>query len=282
MSSSLVGDIAVIMVIYNRRLHECQTYNSLAYSAQNTREKITLIVIDNSPTKMYDEGDHNCFSIHYIHNIDNPGVSKAYNQGAELASSMAKKWLLLTDQDTIFPANSMDTYIKGIINDYKQQIFVPRLYYSKGLLSPVKYLFKRGWPLNNIEQGVHSFRYLSVINSGMLVNLELFLKVNGYNEKVRLDFSDYVFIDRVKQYHRTFTILNIDCVQEVSFEVNSSKDLSLLRFKYFCEGARNATDKWYDYPMLLLNVILRGVKLTLQHRSISFVNYIFRYYLIGI
>ena len=55
------------------------------------------------PGSIVDGAELDGFRIHYISDPTNPGVSKAYNVGFELARQLNKKWLLLLDQDTVFP-----------------------------------------------------------------------------------------------------------------------------------------------------------------------------------
>ncbi len=72
----------------------------------------------------------------------------------------------------------------------------------------------------------------------MLVKLEAFHEVGGYNEKVKLDFSDFQFIERFRKVYKTFYVIDIICEQDFSDD-EISLPTQAKRFRYYCEGARN-------------------------------------------
>jgi GT2 family glycosyltransferase len=274
---TIISNISIIMVLYNRKPDESEAFISLHESAKNLNTIFHIILVDNSPLPLFTKSElreFKHFTIEYLHNSDNPGVSKAYNQGVRIAKENKKQWVLLSDQDTTFPIDALTQYINAIIEDSTEKVFVPLLHFTQGIFSPVKYSMGRGWMLSTIRRGKHSFKKYSVVNSGILIFIETFVNAGGYKESVKLDFSDFVFIERVKKVHTTFTLLNLDCTQEASFDVNTTLESALIRFQYYCEGARNMEYSHFSDRLCKFFVLLRGIKLAIHYNSSQFIRHL--------
>src|SRR5690606_15818190 len=99
-----------------------------------------IYVYDNSPN-IDEEAIANPF-VFYVHDNKNPGVSKAYNEGAKFAKDNGKNWILLLDQDTQLPEDFLRK-IEENIHEYPPcQLYAMRLYSNTVLLSPSGYRFK--------------------------------------------------------------------------------------------------------------------------------------------
>ena len=117
--------LIAIVVIYNMELAHSKTFQSLNKALKKKNQILDLMVYDNSPNKQFhsEEFQLESFQVFYVSDINNPGVSKAYNTGFKRAESMGKKWMLLLDQDTDFPENVFDA--RGILH--------PWIFFSNGL-----------------------------------------------------------------------------------------------------------------------------------------------------
>jgi hypothetical protein len=120
---------------------------------------------------------------------------------------------------------------------------------------------------------------LAPVNSGMLVDLKAFYEVGGYNEKVKLDFSDFQFIERFRKVHKTFYVMDLICEQDFSDD-EISCPAQAKRFRYYCEGARNIEKEgawdWIQYNSF---VFLRAVRLTIRYGNASFLRTYFNTFL---
>ena len=231
---------------------------------------LDLFVYDNSYHSQNIK-KHAGINITYWHDNQNSGVSKAYNTGVAHAKRHQKKWLLLLDQDTTLPCTILEDYEKAIIKNPEVQLFAPILYLNNGrIFSPCTYRFKRGFYPEKMTPGIHSFDRLSPVNSGIVVGVDAFYKAGGYNIKVKLDFSDFQFIERFRKIYPSFYVLDVKCQQdfsddEVSFSVQQ------VRFGFFCEGARNIEKEglwdWVQYNTV---VFLRALKLCFKYKSPNF------------
>jgi hypothetical protein len=263
--------VLAIIVVYNEILDFSETLNSLDKSNLKN-EKIDVFVYDNSPKKQnFKLSKFNNYDIQYFHDPLNSGISKAYNKGAEIARQMGKSWLLFLDQDTNFGIDFIEK-TKLAINQFPRvNLFAPILKLSsKKILSPYNFRLFYGTHLKTISPGLKDLSTCQPINSGIIIKLDSFEETGGYNEKVKLDFSDHQFLEKFKQMENKFVIINSIGIQNFSAdETNFMKILS--RFKYYCDGALNfETKSAFNYFCLHFFLILKMLKQTIKHRDLQF------------
>ncbi|MFT7420312.1 MAG: GT2 family glycosyltransferase, partial [Arcticibacterium sp.] len=144
------ADLAIIMVLYNQKISESKTYKTLLRSFQNIAltEHIDLFIYDNSPVPMPENmaSELDVFNITYTSDVDNPGITKAYNEGFKWAKSQGLNWILLLDQDTEMSNNAIEHYVKAINKENKISVFAPILLLSNNkIFSPFKQIFRKGF-----------------------------------------------------------------------------------------------------------------------------------------
>lgn len=264
--------ILAVLVLYKTRLEDSETFISLSNSLKNSNLTMDVVVYDNSPTPMVSESEciSDCWRINYLHDETNPGVSTAYNTGFKIAKKLQKRWLLLLDQDTFFPENAFVEYSKAIQENQDIYLFAPIVISKNKIISPCRYFLNRGYSFRKVKPGVYNFHTKSLINSGMLIHVEAFQRAGGYNEKIRLDFADHSFIDRYKANYSNFAVINLWCFQNFSGKQHMTTNSALVRFAYYCEGARNRAVNKLDYFPLMLVTILRSTKLSLKYMDLRF------------
>lgn len=278
-----INDIFAVVVTYNSLFQGSDTMRSLNLSLQKTNKRLDILIYDNSPINQhayYDGLTLDRFKITYLSDISNPGVSAAYNTAAKIAKKHDKKWILLLDQDTNFSENIFDAYT-GAISAYSHDIklFVPILKLKDGrIFSPSRYKLKRGFMLKNISPGLHNLKSLSPVNSGMLIDIKAFFEVGGYNEKVRLDFSDFQFIERFKRSFTTLYVVDSVALQDFSDEeINLNSALS--RFKIYNECASQIENKSLADHFIYLGITFnRSLKLVGKFRNLSFIKAWYTHY----
>jgi GT2 family glycosyltransferase len=262
--ANFIDSLAVIIVVYNTNLEASQSFKAVK-GMPRKGESLELIVYDNSK-KPQQPIEHPGLRITYFHDPDNPGVSKAYNVAAAHAMANRKEWILLLDQDTTMPATLLGSYTTAIGRHPEIKLFVPILKLQNGkIFSPCSYRFKRGFYLTSLVSGIHSLNKLAPVNSGMLIDLKAFHKVGGYNEKVKLDFSDFQFIERFRSVYSTFYVMDVVCEQDFSDD-DISFTSQAKRFRYYCEGAGNIEkDGAWDWIQYNTFVLLRAMRLTIRY-----------------
>lgn len=272
-----------VIVLYNKRLKESETVISLNKSVQHSSVMLDMIVYDNSLLSDLTNSEvfiYDSLRIHYFHDASNPGVSKAYNFAAKVAKQLNKQWILLLDQDTTFPLESIEKYVQAIHQLPDIKLFSPILKLGTGnIFSPCRYYFKRGFGLKNITIGINSFQHISPLNSGMLIDLDSFGATGGYNENVKLDFSDFQFIERFKKMYSYFYVLDLICIQDFSNSETDAKKLNS-RYMIYCRDAINCDrTSFWDGLEYFIVLFIRANTLAFRTKNPIFYKTLFQNYL---
>lgn len=265
--------ILPVIVLYKCRLEDSKSFKSLL--RKNHFESI--FVYDNSPEAQIIDLDN----LLYIHDSGNSGLGVAYNVAAKYAREKRFDWLLLLDQDTTFPELSYEYYVKAISENPNIKLFAPIHKISDGrYISPTRYICKGSHPVKTLKQGVLKFSKAAPINSGMLINVEAFWNVGGYDECVILDFSDIRFVEKFKKkYDVFFAIKEIVCLQDFSINVVDVRKL-LTRFEIFLKCALMCKrEHWWDNMGYFIVTVKRALRLSVQCRDVVFIKKYFSNYL---
>lgn len=265
--NNFFDEVFVVLVIYQIKIADSPAYRSLSSALNKSSQSVSLYIYDNSPFAQETPIDTQ-WTIQYVHDPSNPGVSKAYNKGFELAKTAKKKWLLLADQDTVFPLVIFEKYIQAIASS-SSELISALASFQNTIISPFRFEVGRGRSLSNAKPGRYSLHSYNFINSGTLVSIRLFEKSGGYDERFPLDFSDLAFAKRVGTLINEFTVVDALCMQPLSAG-EDSPEVALNRFMTFVRASRQY-GKVYGSPLfLLMNRFLRAIKLGLQFSSLRF------------
>lgn len=278
-----LDNLLIIIVTYKEHFDKCKSFKSLLEGIEKRHyPKMCIFIYDNSPFQFINSfGELNTsndpINITYFHDSSNSGLGVAYNKGSKLAHELGKKWLLLLDQDTSFSNNILREYYEATINNLQVEIFAPTLFSQKGdLISPSKYLFKRGFKLSQIPQGLTPLKRITPINSGILITTQLFTMVGGYNEQIRLDFSDHAFMDKIRNIKNHFFVINSNSTHNLSSESIDSFEKELTRFSFFCEGAKMAAKDSHSYINYFIITFFRAFKLSTTFGDTVFLKFLLK------
>lgn len=272
----------IVIVLYKQKLYDSISFITLTKAIKyNNPFKITLLVYDNSPTVC----SYNIININGIdeiifnHDTSNPGVSKAYNYAAQVAFSSKADWLLLLDQDTILSEKILFQYNQSIIANPKCKLFAPIVYANKKIISPYRVSYNIGWTIKKEVSGLISSKKYHAINSALLINVDYFILVKGYNDNIKLDFSDFVFFENYSRYSSFFYIVDVFCNQNLStFETDMSK--LIRRHTSFCTDALFVPKQnILDYISFFIIVLKRTISLTIRMKSLKFLKILWQKYL---
>ena len=172
----------------------------------------------------------------YIDNHGNVGLSRAYNHAIEILRSEDYDALVLFDQDTEVPVNYFSTVVQSL-NDYPEvMIHAPYVESPYVYISPKKFVGNKivRWDATNDLPQVD----LACINSGLVLRKELFDIVGGYEPTLFLDFVDYEFFQRVRNYHLTVKVLNVRLNQHFSGDNYSTLEGDLHRYAIYVKDLR--------------------------------------------
>ncbi|WP_432712684.1 glycosyltransferase [Pedobacter sp.] len=260
--------LLIIIVLYQIKLEDTLTFKSLAALVE-AGSVLNLFVYDNSPLKQFQEKEIHGFNIKYIHDSKNSGISKAYNAGAEYAGQHHKEILLLLDQDSDLPDDFLKVIFEQLSLYPSIQLFAPILKQGTLILSPCKFTYMKGSSLSQIEGGIKSLKNISIFNSGIVIKLNAYYKSGGYNELIKLDFSDHYFIHQFKKHYEQFVVLPVVVEHELSSHTLDEAKI-LRRFNQYCEGVKAYKSLEGHGLLLFFWTSLRAIKLTIQFRNPEF------------
>lgn len=259
--------ILYVIVLYNQRLQDCNTYKTLLL---DNLVGNALFIFDNSPIPQHEAYEFEGLNVKYISARLNPGLSFAYNRAADYAKECGYEWILILDQDTKFPSGIILEYSRAISENQDVKLFAPRIYSNETtIMSPLKdNLYFNIKSVDLYNRRLDSRKY-SVINSGMVVNVDAMLSVWGYDEGVWLDYSDIEFVERFSRKYDSFYVIESICHQEFSNDIQSIEQ-KLCRYRYFCNCIKAIPKESFTrqvcYALLILK---RAISLTRQSLNLT-------------
>ncbi|MDE1192050.1 MAG: hypothetical protein PW786_07925 [Arachidicoccus sp.] len=278
MDNNIRYPVLFTIIVYREIFYETLTYKSILESINESgvqNEKFYILIIDNTDIKKWKVEVPiltKNLSVIYHHLPDNPGISIAYNKAYEIASINNFEWIAFFDQDTELPKEIYSIYKKAAlsssnINPIKCPIV---LLPNKAILSPAKYKFYHSFLFKEISPGILNIANISCINTGIMISVLFYNQVGQYNERLRLDFCDHDFIERVKKYVKTIEVLPLYFVQNFS-SITHSKDQALKRYKFYCRDLKEFKKGRNKLVIFFSNDMLRLIRLTIKYHSFKFI-----------
>jgi len=132
-------------------------------------------------------------NIKIIHKNSNIGIAKAINLALKNSFKENNKWLMTLDQDSSFNTNDFKTFINSfykIKNKKNLAIFTP--------------IHNKKFIKNSIEEKIF------VMTSANIVNVDIALKIGGYDENIFIDEVDHEFCLKIKK--KNFIIIQNNAI----------------------------------------------------------------------
>jgi len=228
------NDVLFVIVLYNNSLENSITIESIT---ANYKHPIDLLAFDNSPRRQYQKSrfQYKNLNVFYSNDEANPGLSRAYNYSLLEASKLSKKWILLLDQDTLFT----EDYIKELYSINTDNLgpdvvaIIPKvnsIYNPHKIISPAKMYIGGKFKPINLESGV-SFKPISAINSGSLINVDFLKSINGFKNSFQLDMLDHWYFREIYKAQKQVYVLNSTIYQSLSVSEKFEDNISIERYR---------------------------------------------------
>ena len=199
-----------------------------------------IIIIDNGSgphgreiLKSIQEANLNT-SVDVVYNHENYGISKALNQGFEVAKTDRFEWVLTFDQDSR-PHNNYLEMGQDILTTYN----FPE---SVAMITPTLYeeQLQAVIPFNKKPKEKCAPTRLA-ITSGAITRVDSFFAVGGYNESLFIDYVDFDFCFRLR--HSGHTLLESNELH-LNHQLGNSQKHDFL-FTNFVTTHHNETRRYY-------------------------------------
>ncbi|MCR5767408.1 MAG: glycosyltransferase family 2 protein [Lachnospiraceae bacterium] len=176
----------------------------------------SVLIIDND-SRNYNEIFENFYNrkITIIHNFENKGIATALNQAMTWASHQNYSWVLTLDQDSVCSPKLMQRYREYIHFDHVGIITCRIKDRNSHKVTPTS---------NAIYEFVNT-----CITSGSLTNVEAFLKVGGFDEKMFIDMVDIDYCYTLKE--NDYRILRVNYIG-LLHELGHSKMHKILFYEF--------------------------------------------------
>jgi len=274
-SSRLANSILAVVVIFRIRPKDCLSLITLNNACIQARISLDILVYDNSPERTYDKiMFSNLRLVKVIHDPSNPGVSKAYNQALNLANDLSKKWLFTLDQDS-----GLDhSYITNMLGCMKEEcsIYAPLVKGNNGaIISPCKNFYNWSLPTNEVPIGSNPIKGYNLINSGLLISIDLLNKVGGYNLRLPLDFSDSYIMGRINKEESHFTLYPAGIIHNLSSTETNLEKIKARYLVYIRSASifkKEADLRW----LFCVFVFIRVIKMTIRFKSFFFLKHLYK------
>lgn len=262
-------NLTFVVVLYNMKYSDS---NSLKSLFKNEIFLNQLLVIDNSTNQevLKYNSIENKYKFHYIKMNGNAGISKAYN---EAIRNVNTKWIVFLDQDTEIDKD----YINEIYNIAKIEsdisAYCPIVKSNNLIVSPAimgKYKAKTFY--NEIEIQKTKEKQITFINSGVLINKEVFKAIGNYDEDIFLDFVDHDFADRYFKEFGNVKTMNSNIMHSLSALNNDCSETALKRFEIYLKDFEVFIKKKRK-SMIMYNLIIiyRAIRLSYIYKNSKFI-----------
>lgn len=272
---SFINQVLAVVVLYKQDYKTSITLISLNKAVRIFSEDAILdvYIYDNSPEEQNTENQFKNLNFYKVLDIKNPGVSKAYNEGAKYANQHNKKWLFLLDQDTNINEEYFFLLEKNILKEVN--CYMPVIKSKNNIISPCYFYYTKGIGISKLIYGKLAFGRYNFINSGTFVALKSFINANGYNEKIPFYFSDFDFFERLKKIETHFFQLNVIFEHSLSSSDDSNYLVFLKKFELYYIGFKQFINCNPQYKILgFIFVLLRTAKHSFKHKTFDFIRII--------
>lgn len=205
---------ATIIVLYNCNIEK------FSYVLQGIINQTDYLILVKNDNTIFPLNLLNNSKIHLIDLHNNFGIAYAQNRGVEYARKLQAKYLLFSDQDTIFPENYISMMKEKICSYQLNTIFAPVFFNNtKNQIEPLATTIKE----SVIPISSQPISVLHAISSGTVISLIDFEKIGFFDEDLFIDYVDFEWCWRAR--HFGYSIL---CFPDIQINHNLGDNYKIL------------------------------------------------------
>ena len=134
------------------------------------------------------------------HLENNQGLAKATNIGFDFLSTKLVDYVLLSDQDTIYPADYVKSFVDYVNLNGTNSVaaFCPFFYDANSSEYKSVYVQRKGF-VKRISARPYPIVVFQAIASGFIIDIKKFYEIGGMNEDLFIDYVDFEWCWRVNK-----------------------------------------------------------------------------------
>ncbi|MDK1724761.1 glycosyltransferase [Dellaglioa algida] len=262
-----------VIVIYNLLITDSPIFNCLT---KQLNKDAQILIVDNSTNEIISKQNGLSANtekyVKYLSSGGNFGLSKAYNRVQQFRSQF--DWAVFWDQDTKCSSDYLEHLRVEILNNKTAKMIVPIVYSAKGQMSPRSY---EGSRIKGPIEGYGFKKRLTAINSGLAVEIEKFVEIGMYNEKMFIDYLDHDLIIRYNRLVGDIFVSQNILKQNFSDDHRDNYQGDIFRFSKYITDYKIFTNNVSGSEIFYWSKIFyRAVKLGMSYKSFSFIKEVFK------
>ena len=200
MSKDMLSDkLYILTIVYNTKIEDIKSLD-VFLSFKEKHPDTVLLIADNSVDQSILASNEGCtLPVTYIPCGGNVGISKAYNKALGTIKDSSFR-VMLSDDDTLFSQEYMENMYEASGKDEnRDRLFCGLIDTNNGWMSPRTIRTTNAafpFMLRKPVPGVYSNR--NPVNSGLCIPGHLISSIGGYDERLFLDYVDYLFMDKIR------------------------------------------------------------------------------------
>jgi rhamnosyltransferase len=186
---------AVVITFYPNVSHLKKMINRLSLQVQH------IIIVNNGPIFQLELADNISYKVCNLK--ENMGVGHATNLGLKIALELNSTYMLICDQDTMFPVD----YVHNILSSKssKFDVIVPNYYDVISKKSAKRFAIREHYNLDKISSK-EPLPVTQAIASGMLIKKTVLDQGIFFNEKLFIDWVDFEWCWRLRKAGMTIAM----------------------------------------------------------------------------
>lgn len=266
-------DITILICLYNKDIYASDTIQSLLKS-NFAKFNATVFIWDNSLISLSKDSieflKNNFSNLIYKHTPENIVLSKVYN---EVIDSLYNKnsYLMLCDDDSDIPNLFFQVLAKQIEENPTINLFLPQIFCDSILISPAKdYIIITSY-IKNLKKGILQSKYVTAINSGMVMSNRVFNDGFRYDENLRFYGTDNYFMYHYLKNNNNLMVLDAKFTHSLSFNTSDDIKNKLRIFREIRRANKIIYSKdFFKRQIVSFNNFLVAIKLCLKHKTLKF------------
>lgn len=262
-------NLTILVCLYNKNISDSETIQSLL-KIELLLDNIELIIWDNSLTHHSVEILNSQFKkLKYVHTPENLPLSKIYNRVIE-EQKENDSYLMICDDDSTIPKTFFIELKKAITLNKDIKLFLPQISSNNCIVSPAKNYIIKSTLFKNLGSGIISSKYLTAINSCMVISNKVFSEGFRYDERLSFYGTDNYFMYNFSKKYSSLYLLK----QKIEHKLSMNEDdvsNKLRIFRQIKSASRIIyTDNLFKAFLNELNITIVCFKLVLKYKKLEF------------